>query len=92
MIGDPKEVQKIHVLKYAMSGRNNKICQKCFWLLLLPPFLPIRMVCSENKEWTVVKLSTHVQLSSLKLSTGQLSSQHWKIVFTSTGKIVFTKK
>ena len=51
MIGDPLEVQKIHVLKSPTSGHNNKICQKRFGLLLLPPFLPITMVCSENKKW-----------------------------------------
>ena len=45
------EVQNNHVLKSPTSGRNNKICQKRFGLLLSPPFLPIRMVCSENKKW-----------------------------------------
>ena len=39
MIGDPQEVQKIHVLKSPTSGHNNKMPKKVFGVLLQPIFL-----------------------------------------------------
>ena len=50
VIGDPKEVQNKHVLKSPTSGRNNKMYQKHFGLLMQPPFLPTEMAPSVNKK------------------------------------------
>ena len=51
LIGDPIEAQNNHVLKSPTSGRNNKIYQKHFWLLLQHPFLPTKMSHSVNEKW-----------------------------------------
>ena len=49
---DPLLVQKNLVSKCSPLGRNNKIFQKHFWLLLQHLLLPTKMCSSENKKWS----------------------------------------
>ena len=49
--GDPLGVQKTHVSKSFTLGRNNKICQNRFGLLVQLIFPAIKMDCLVNKKW-----------------------------------------
>ena len=48
--GDPLEIQKSHVLKSSTLGRNNKIFQSSFGVVMQPIFPAIKKGCSENRK------------------------------------------
>ena len=68
----PHRGTKKHVLKSSTSGRNNKIFQSSFGLVMQPIFLAIKKGCSVNKKWLFWEKITSCFLAKSK-------SCHWAI-------------